>query len=79
MYWASDDANFEELQKGLIDYYKYSGVKDMLEEYYKGNEKPLRDNSYVWTTALSISANCTQKRITVKFWEKPNTILIWQF
>lgn len=79
LYWASDDANFEELQKGLIDYYKYSGIKDMLEEYHKGNEKPLRDDSNIWTTALSISANCTQKRITVKFWEKPNTIMIWQF
>ena len=79
LYWASDDNNFEELQKGLIDYYKYSGIKDMLEEYYKGNEKPLRDNSNIWTTALSISANCTQKRLTVKFWEKPNTVLVWQF
>ena len=79
LYWASDDANFEELQKGLIDYYEYSGIKDMLEEYYKGNEKPLRDNSNIWTTALSVSANCTQKRLTVKFWEKPNTVLVWQF
>ena len=79
LYWASDDANFEELQKGLIDYYKHSGIKDMLEEYYKGNETPLRDNANIWTTALSISANCTQKRITAKFWEKPNTVLVWQF
>lgn len=79
LYWASDDANFEELQKGLIDYYAYSGIKDMLEEYHSGNEKPLRDDSNIWTTALSISANCTQKRITVKFWEKPNTVLVWQF
>ncbi len=79
LYWASDDNNFEELQKGLIDYYKHSGIVDKLNEYYKGNEKPLRDDSFVWTTALSISANCTQKRITVKFWEKPNTVLIWQF
>ena len=79
LYWASDDDNFEELQKGLIDYYEYSGIKDMLEEYHKGNEKPLRDNSNIWTTALSISANCTQKRLTVKFWEKPNTVLVWQF
>lgn len=79
LYWASDDANFEELQKGLIDYYEHSGIKKMLEDYYKGNEKPLRDNSNIWTTALSISANCTQKRLTVKFWEKPDTVLTWQF
>lgn len=79
LYWASDDANFEELQKGLIDYYKYTGIKDKLEEYYKGNETPLRDDSNIWTTALSISANCTQKRITAKFWEKANTVLVWQF
>ena len=49
------------------------------EEYYKGNETPLRDDSNIWTTALSISANCTQKRITAKFWEKANTVLVWQF
>lgn len=79
LYWTSDDNNFEELQKGLIDYYKYSGIIDMMNEYYKGNEKPLRDDSNIWTTALSVSANCTQKRITVMFWEKPNTVLIWQF
>ncbi len=79
LYWASDDANFEELQKGLIDYYKHSGIRDTLEEYYKGNEKPLRDNSNIWTTALSISVNCTQKRLTVDFWEKPDTVLVWQF
>lgn len=77
--WASDDANFEELQKGLIDYYKHTGIKAKLEEYYKGNETPLRDDSNIWTTALSISANCTQKRITAKFWEKANTVLVWQF
>ena len=79
LYWASDDANFEELQKGLIDYYKHSGIKAMLEEYYKGNEKPLRYNSNIWTTALSISVNCTKKRLTVKFWEQPDTVLVWQF
>ena len=30
LYWAADDENFEELQRGLIDYYKHSGIKTML-------------------------------------------------
>lgn len=38
--------------------------------YYSGDEQPLRDDESVWATALSFSVNCSQKRLTVKFWEK---------
>ena len=77
--WAHSDCNFEDLQKGMIRYYTESGIFDMLTKYYSGDEQPLRDNSNVWTTALSFSVNCTQKRLTVKFWEKPNTVMHFQW
>lgn len=79
LYWAQNDDNFEGLQKGLITYYTESGILEKLEKYYSGDEKPLRDDSNVWTTALSLSVNCTQKRLTIKFWEKPNTIMQYQW
>lgn len=77
--WAHSDCNFEDLQKGLIRYYTETGIFDLLKEYYAGNEKPLRDDSNVWTTSLSLSVNCTKKRLTVKFWEKPNTVMHYQW
>lgn len=79
LYWAHSDSNFEELQKGLIRYYTETGIFDLLNKYYSGDEKPLRDNSNVWTTSLSFSVNCTQKRLTLKFWEKPNTVMHYQW
>lgn len=77
--WVMNDNNFEDLQKGLIKYYKDSGILDKLKKYYAGDEKPLRDDSNIWTTGLSLSVNCTQKRLTVKFWEKPNTVMQYQW
>lgn len=79
LYWASDDANFKELQKGMIKYYEATGIKKTLIDYINGNEQPLRDDSNIWTTALSVTCNCTQKRLTARFWEHTDTILIWQF
>lgn len=77
--WVMNDNNFEDLQKGLLKYYKESGTMDKLIKYYSGEEKPLRDDSNIWTTALSLSVNCTQKRLMVRFWEKPNTIIQYQW
>ena len=77
--WAHSDCNFEDLQKGLIRYYTESGIFDKLTRYYSGDEQPLRDDGNVWTTALSLTVNCTQKRLTVKFWEKPNTVMHFQW
>ena len=77
--WAQSDCNFEDLQKGLIRYYTESGIFDKLTRYYSGDEQPLRDDGNVWTTALSLTVNCTQKRLTVKFWEKPNTVMHFQW
>ena len=77
--WSHTDANFEDLQKGLIKFYNEIGAIEKLEQYYSGNEKPLRDDGSVWTTALSLSVNCTQKRLTIKFWEKPDTVMQYQW
>ena len=79
LYWASNDLNFKELQKGMTQYYNKTGIKEKLLKYIAGDEKPLRDDSNIWTTALSITCNCTQKRLTARFWEHTDTILIWQF
>ena len=77
--WAQSDCNFEDLQKGLIRYYTESGIFDKLIKYYSGDEEPLRDDGNVWTTALSLSVNCSQRRLSVKFWEKPNTVMHFQW
>lgn len=79
LYWASNDLNFQELQKGMTQYYNKTGIKEKLLKYIAGEEKPLRDDSNIWTTALSITCNCTQKRLTARFWEHTDTIMIWQF
>lgn len=77
--WAHSDCNFEDLQKGLIEYYNETGIFDLLNKYYAGDEKPLRDNSFVWTTSLSFSVNCTQKRLNLKFWEHEKTVMHYQW
>lgn len=77
--WVTADKNFEDLQKGLVKHYEDSGIKEKLLKYYAGDEKPLRDDSNIWTTALSFSVNCTQKRLTLKFWEEPDTVMTYQW
>ena len=73
--WAHSDCNFEDLQRGLIRYYTESGIFDKLNRFYSGDEQPLRDDGSVWTTTLSFSVNCTQKRLRVKFWEKSDAVM----
>ncbi len=77
--WVQTDENFEDLQKGLMKYYDESGITEKLKLYYLGKEKPLRDDSNIWTTALSLSVNCTKKRLTVKFWERPDVVMEYQW
>lgn len=77
--WVYKDENFEALRYGLIKHYRMDGTIDKLINYYNGNEKPLRDDSNIWTTALCISVNCTKKRMQVKFWENPNMIIRFQW
>ena len=69
-----------EVMSGATGYSFPSGHSASVSGMYGGLIAAYRKhNSNIWTTALSISANCTQKRLTVKFWEKPNTVLVWQF
>ncbi len=77
--WVYDDRNFENLQQGLVQYYTKNGTYEKLARYYSGDEMPLRDDANIMTTALSFSVNCTKKRLTVKFWEKPNTVMHYQW
>lgn len=77
--WAQTDAHFEALQRGLIRHYTENGAFEKLVRYYAGDEKPLRDDSLIFTTALSFSVNCTQRRLTVKFWENPTTVMTYQW
>lgn len=77
--WVQTNDNFEDLQSGLIKYYKETGIVEKLRKYYSGDEKPLRDHGNIFTTGLSFTVNCTQKRLTVKFWENPNTTIMYQW
>lgn len=77
--WVQTDENFEDLQRGLIQYYTETGAFEKLRQYYSGYEKPLRDDGLIFTTGLSFSINCTKKRLTVKFWENPDTVMTYQW
>ena len=77
--WAQDNDNFEDLQRGMMKYYTENGAFEKLIRYYAGDEDPLRDDTSIFSTALSFSVNCTQKRLTVKFWEKPDTVMLYQW
>lgn len=77
--WVQTNENFEDLQSGLIKYYKETGIIDKLRNYYSGNEKPLRDDGNIFTTGLSFTVNCTKKRLNVKFWENPLTTIMYQW
>ena len=79
LYWVYDDKNFEDLQKGLIKHYTKNGTFEKMARYYAGDETPLRNDGNIMTTALSFSVNCTKKRLTLKFWEKPNTVMQYQW
>ena len=77
--WVYSDENFEDLQRGLIQYYTKNGTYKKMAWYYSGYETPLRDDGNIMTTALSFSVNCTKKRFTLKFWEKPDTVMYYQW
>lgn len=77
--WVQTNDNFEDLQHGLIKYYNETGIFEKLRRYYSGDEKPLRDHGNIFTTGLSFSVNCTQKRLRVKFWENPHTTIMYQW
>lgn len=77
--WVQTNDNFEDLQRGLIKYYTENCTFNKLERYYAGDEKPLRDDGNIFTTALSFSVNCTKRRMRVKFWENPHTVFHFQF
>ena len=51
----------------------------MLDKYYAGDEKELRDNSNIWTTSLSFGVNCTKKSLTLRFWEEEETVMKYQW
>lgn len=77
--WVQTNDNFEDLQKGLIKHYTENGAFNKLKRYYAGDEKPLRDDGNIFTTALSFSVNCTKRRLQVKFWENPHTVINYQW
>lgn len=77
--WVQVDKNFKDLQRGLIQYYTDSGIMDKLTRYYDGDEDPLRNDGSVWTTSLNFTVNCTKKQLTLRFWEKPNTVMHCQW
>nr|AIF26651.1 hypothetical protein [uncultured bacterium fosmid pJB77G10] len=54
-------------------------IEPAIEYYYKGNEKPLRDNGGIWTTSLNFGVNCATKHLILRFWEKDDTIFEYQW
>ena len=77
--WVNNDNNFEKMQKYLFDRFSNDGTIDILKKYYAGEEEPLRNNPDIYTTALSIGANCTKKHILAKFWENEKLIYEYQW
>lgn len=77
--WVQNNENFEDLQRGLMKYYTENGAFEKLMRYYAGDETPLRNDGLIFTTALSFSVNCTRKRLTVRFWEQPHTVMIYRW
>jgi Penicillin V acylase and related amidases len=43
-------------------------------EYYNGNEQPLRDAGDVWTSSFNFGVNCAQKHLLLRFWERDDLI-----
>lgn len=77
--WVQTNDHFEDLQAGLIKHYEEKGALRKYARFYAGDEDPLREDRTLFTTSLSISANCTQKRMTVMFWENPTTVMTYQW
>ena len=77
--WLTDDKNFEALKDALDKKYTESGIYEKLDKYYAGDEDPLRDDSNIWTTALSFGVNCTKKSLTLRLWEEEETVLKFQW
>lgn len=77
--WVYADKNFEALQQGLISHYTNNGTYEKMAQYYAGYEEPLREDAGIMTTALSFAVNCTKKRLRLKFWENPGTVMFYQW
>ncbi len=94
-YWGSCDPNFEALkamayamlhvrydEDGNFDpscMSKYEKLKAYYGDGVEKDEKPLRDDAEIWTTSLNVGANCTEKRMKVRFWENDSVIVEIQF
>lgn len=88
--WVQDDHNFEALKATTYDklHTRYDAAgnynPNSLSKYEKlrmfyghgveKNETPLRDDGAIWTTSLNVGANCTEKRMKIRFWENDKAV-----
>lgn len=69
-----DDKNFEAVQQCIIRMEQSLCVRDLLKEYYAGNEMPLRTDTrgVAWLAGECVGVNCAKKHINIMFWENRN-------
>ncbi|MDO4938938.1 MAG: hypothetical protein Q4E54_03155 [Lachnospiraceae bacterium] len=68
--WNVDDANFEILQKEVLEDNEATHKTENVEKWRAGDEKPLRDAENCWMSSLASGVNCKQKIMKMSFWEK---------
>lgn len=54
-------------------------IQPLAEQYYKGNEKPLRDNGTVWTSSFNFGVNCHTKHLRLRLWEREDCVIDLQW
>ena len=75
--WCMTDSNFEKLQAAVTEGLKTK--KAELEQFFAGNEEPLRKSGNTWISALAYGVNCTQKSFILKIMEKKDLTVNFSF
>ena len=74
-----DDKNFEKVKAAYIQVREKSDSFNLLEKYFAGDEKGLRDKGDIFTTGMRFGVNCAKKHLKVIFFEKEDVNLECQW
>ena len=77
--YVLDDKNFEKVKDVYIKNLEKHNAFNLLEKYFNGDEKGLRDDGTIYTTGMRFGVNCAKKHLVLRYFEKEDVTLEYQW
>ena len=77
--YVLDDKNFEQVKAAFIRQFEKVDGFNLLEKYFAGDEKGLRDCGVIFTTGMRFGVNCSTKHLVLRFFEKEDVTIEYQW